>query len=177
MTGLQDTQWICKDQLLKRADTIEECLRHIQRHAIDLADGGPSNLLQIAKQNIPARPAAGQAIGLPIENLATEGMMLIIPVYRTIFEHAPRRPEFDMGWDPIALAKSAAAIAIAAHAAMFVGESLLEIYVPKEKILTDFKEDRLVCQKDMLCIMEECGGQEDNNSLNGEIASYCKKVC
>jgi hypothetical protein len=171
MTGLQDTQRICK------AQPIEECLRHIQRHAIDLADGGPSNLLQIAQQNIPARPATGQAIGLPIENVATEGVTLIITVYRAIFEHAPRRPEFDMGWDPIVLAKSAAAIAIAAHAAMFVGDSLLDIYVPKEKILTDFKEDRLVCQKDMLCITEECCGQEENNSFKGEIAPYCKKVC
>lgn len=176
MTGIQETQQICKDQAIKRADTLEQCLQHIQRHAVDLADAGPANLLQIAQQNVPARPAPGQAIALPIENLATEGVTLIIPVYRVIFEHAPRRPNFDMGWDPVVLTKSAVAVAIAAHAAMFVGESLLDVWIPRDKIVTDLKEDKLMCPKDMLCVVDECQGQEKGSINNQDKEPYCKKV-
>ncbi|KAH7413564.1 hypothetical protein DE146DRAFT_761816 [Phaeosphaeria sp. MPI-PUGE-AT-0046c] len=176
MTGIQETQKICQDQRIKRADGLQECLRLIQRHAIDLADGGPANLLQVAQQNIPARPGAGQAIGLPIENLAAEGITLIIPVYRVIFEHAPRRSDLDMGWDPVVLARSAVAVAIAAHAVMFVGDSLLDIWIPKDKIIADLKEDKLMCPKDMLCIADECKGQEEQAINSRDDVSYCKKA-
>jgi hypothetical protein len=175
ITGIQETQNICKGQDVKRADGVQECLQHIQRHAMDLADVGPSNLLQIAQQNIPVRPADGQAIGFPIETLAAEGIPILIPVYRVIYEHAPRRPDFDMGWDPVILAKSAAAIAIAAHAAMFVGESILEIWISKDKVTYDLKEDRLSCPKDLLCVADECLGQENEKNMVG-VSPYCKKV-
>lgn len=97
MTGLQATQDICKRQGLRRADSVQECLQHIQRHAIDLADISPANMLQVAEQNIPVTPAADQAIGFLVENLVTDGTALIIPVYRVIYEHSPQRPNFDRG--------------------------------------------------------------------------------
>jgi hypothetical protein len=127
MTGIKETQEICKGQSLKRVDNVQECIQHIQRHAMDLADVGPANLLQLAQQNIPSQPAADQAIGVAVGNLATEGIPVIIPVYRVMHEHAPARPPVDAGWDPVALGKSATAIAIAARAALVIGGSAVEI--------------------------------------------------
>jgi hypothetical protein len=175
MTGMHETQEICKGQSLKRADVVEECLQHIQRHAMDLADIGPSNLLQIAQQNIPTRPAAGQAIGLAVENIATQGIPLIIPVYRAMSEHAPRVPNADGNWDADVLAKGAVAIAIAARVALYVGQGVVEIWISKEKLVTDLKEDKLVCPKDLPCVVDECKGQ-DEFSNNADAMPYCKKV-
>lgn len=177
MTGLAGTQDLCKGRLnIKRADLVEECLQHIQRHAIDLADVGPANLMQVAQQNIPAAPAAGQAIGFPIENIAAQGTALIVPVYRVIYQHAPRRPNFDRGWDPIVLATSATALAVAAHAAMFVGDSLREVWVSKDKLVTDLKEDKLACPKDIICVADDCLGQTEGNNDVGVFTPYCRKV-
>jgi hypothetical protein len=47
MTGLQETQRICKGQNMKRADTTE-CAQRILRHAIDLADTRPGGFMQLA---------------------------------------------------------------------------------------------------------------------------------
>jgi hypothetical protein len=102
ITGIKETQDICKGQSIKRADGVDECLRHIQRHDIELADIGPDNLLQVAQQNIPVRPPAGQAIGFPIETLATEGIPLLFLVYWIVYERAIRQTNFDMGWNPVA---------------------------------------------------------------------------
>lgn len=176
MTGLKKTQDICKDQSLKRADTTEECLRHIQRHAMDLADVGPSNLMQIAQANIPMRPAAGQAIGFPVENIAAEGVALVVPVYRVVYQHRPRRPNFDLGWDPYILATGATALAIAAHAVMFVGTNLLEIWVSQDKLVDDLSEDKLACPKDLVCIMDDCLGQKEGSNYRAGERPYCKKV-
>jgi hypothetical protein len=175
MTGIKETQDICKGQSLKRADTVQECIQHIQRHAMDLADVGPSNLLQLAQQNIPAQPAAGQSIGVAVANMATDGIPLIIPVYRVMHEHAPARAPVDAGWDPVALVKSATAIAIAAHAALVIGGSAVEIWISKDKLVTDLKEDKLACPKNMLCISDDCKGQTEWENL-AHTAPYCKKV-
>jgi hypothetical protein len=175
MTGIKDTQNICKGQSLRRADSLAECLEHIQRHAMDLADAGPSNLLQLAQQNIPAQPAAGQAIGLAVGNLATDGIPLIIPVYRVLHEHAPQRAPANTGWDPAALLKSATAVAIAAHTALVIGGNIVEIWISKDKLFTDLKEEKLACPKNILCVSDECKGQEEGKNLvNTE--PYCKKV-
>ncbi|KAF1918942.1 hypothetical protein BDU57DRAFT_124308 [Ampelomyces quisqualis] len=175
ITGIQDTQNICKGHNMRRADPVQECLQRIQRHAMDLVDTGPANLLQIAQQNIPARPPAGQAIGFPIEMIANEGIPLLIPVYRVVVAHAPPRPDLDMGWDPVVLAKSATAITIAAHAAIFVGQSILEMWIPKDKLTPDLREDRLSCPKDMLCVDDECQGQKEDTNIVG-VRPYCKKA-
>jgi hypothetical protein len=175
MTGIKETQTICKGQTLRRADSLAECLQHIQRHAMDLADAGPANLLQLAQQDIPAQPAAGQAIGLAMGNLATDGIPLIIPVYRVLHEHAPQRAPANTGWDPAALVKSAAAVAIAAHVAHVVGEKIVEIWIPKDKLFKDLKEETLACPKNILCVSDECKGQEETKNLV-HTEPYCKKV-
>jgi hypothetical protein len=160
MTGLKESQEICKGQSLKRADPTEECIRHIQRHAMDLADVGPANLMQIAQGNIPMRPAAGQAIGFPIENIAIEGIPMVIPVYRVVVAHRPRRPNFDLG----------------AHAVMVVGANFVEIWVSKDRLVPDLDEAKLACPKDLVCVMPDClGQQEGTNQQDGDVP-YCKKV-
>jgi hypothetical protein len=177
MTGMHETQNICKGKDIKRADGVQECLQHIQRHAMDLADAGPSDLLQLAQQSIPMRPGPGQAIGFPVENLATEGIPLLIPVYRVIYENRVRRPDFDMGWDPLVLAKSATAIAIAAHIALSISENIVEIWISKDKLVTNLKEEKLACPKDVLCVADECSGQvEGKDMADIGVDPYCKKV-
>jgi len=177
MTDLKATQDICRGKNIKRADdAVQECLRSIQRHAMDLADVGPSNLMQVAQQNIPARPAVGQAIGFPIENLAAEGTALVVPVYRVIYEHRPRRPNFDLGWSPGVLAAGAVGLTVAAHAAMYAGDSIREIWVSKDKLVTDLKEENLTCPKDKLCVADDCKGQNEGVNDIGPIEPYCKKV-
>ncbi|KAH7079690.1 hypothetical protein FB567DRAFT_533126 [Paraphoma chrysanthemicola] len=174
MTGIHDTQNKCKDQSIKRADTTEECLRALQRHAMDLADAGPSNLLQVAQQNIPVRPAVGQPIGFPAQDLAMNGVQILVPVYRVAYVYAPRRPNFDMEWSPGVFAIGATAVVIAAHAASAVGESLKEIWVSKSQLVKDFTEDKLSCPKDVLCIADDCMGQDDGEILETAYP-YCLK--
>ncbi|KAF1848132.1 uncharacterized protein K460DRAFT_308071 [Cucurbitaria berberidis CBS 394.84] len=168
MTGLRQTQEKCKGQNLKRADNLADCLRLIQRHGMDLADSGPSNLLQLAPRHIPARPGQGQAIGFPVQNLATNGALLVIPVYHVVFDRAPRAPNADQGWDPAILAKSAMAVTLAAHAAMFVGQGMLEIWVPKSNLEENLREEDLVCPKDLICVMDDCKGQEEREFFLGK---------
>ena len=168
MTGILETQEKCKDQNLKRADNLQDCLRHIQRHGMDLADVGPSNLLQLAPRNIPARPGPGQAVAFPIQNMASNGVLLLIPVYHVVFEHSPQPASNDGGWDAGILAKSAMAVTIAAHAAMFAGQSMLEIWIDKDKLVENLKEEDLACRKDIICLMDDCKGQEEPKSILGE---------
>ncbi|KAJ4377484.1 hypothetical protein N0V83_000309 [Neocucurbitaria cava] len=172
MTGIKDTQEKCKGQSLKRADNVQECLRRVQRHGMDLADVGPSNLLQLSQRNIPARPGPVQPIGFPIPNLAANGVLLLIPVYHVVYEHAPRAPNADQGWDPSILAKSAIGLTVAAHAAMFAGQSMLEIWVDKDKLVTNLKEDDLACPKDVICVSDDCKGQEEGKNV-GAMTPIC----
>ena len=132
--------------------------------------------MQIAQANIPNRPIAGEAIGFPVENLVSQGVRLVITVYRGIIEHRPRRPDFDMGWDPLVLATGATALAIAAHATMYVGESLLEVWVPKERLMTGLLEDRLACPKELYCINDDCLGQDKGSNFAAFHSPYCKNL-
>jgi hypothetical protein len=141
---------------------------------MDLADVGPANLLQLAQQNIPARPGAGQAVAFPIQNLALDTVLVIIPVYHIVAYNAPQVPDAG-GWDPAILAKSALGLTIAAHAAMFVGQSLAEIWVDKDKLVTNLKEEDLACPKDILCIADDCKGQDDGKELV-DVTPICKLV-
>lgn len=178
MTGLKETQEICKGQNVKRVDPVEECVQHIQRHAMDLADNGPTNLIQLAQQNIPIGPPAGQAISFPIKNIAADGVPMIIPVYRVVYEHRPRRrPNLNLGWDPLILSTSAIAMAIAAYGALSLGETFRDIIIPKDKLMTDLTEDKLRCPKDIYCVEDDCLGQAEGSNDWGYGAAYCKKVC
>lgn len=71
ITGIKETQNICKDQHTKRTDNLQECLRQLQRHALDFAEAEPSDLMQLSPQNIPAVPGQGQVISFPIADFAT----------------------------------------------------------------------------------------------------------
>jgi hypothetical protein len=180
MTGLQETQRICKNKSIKHApDTIAECLRRIQRHSMDLADTGPANILQVAQHNLPARPGPGQAISFPIENImVADGVILLIPVYRLIYAHVPSVPATNQGWDSALLAKSALGITIAAHAAMFAEQSLVDIYISKDKLVADLKEDKLSCPKDILCTADTCRGQKEDENISGQtpMSPMCTEV-
>ncbi|KAH7071451.1 hypothetical protein BKA63DRAFT_568584 [Paraphoma chrysanthemicola] len=174
MTGGHEAQKICQGQNLRRADTAEACIQSIERLAMNLADGGPSDLLQVAQQNVPVRPAAGQPIAIGVANLAAEGVPLIIPVYRAVYEHAPRRPNFDMPWNPYVLATGGAALSIAISWALYVPQSLTEIWIDGEKVLTDLKEDKLVCPRNIVCVADDCQGQKEfSKTVSG---LYCKTL-
>ncbi|KAH7413561.1 hypothetical protein DE146DRAFT_749767 [Phaeosphaeria sp. MPI-PUGE-AT-0046c] len=165
ITGIKETQHICKDQNIKRADNLQECLRHLQRHAMDLADVGPSDLIQLAPQNIPTMPGQGQAISFPIADFAADGIILLIPVYRSIREQSPM-PVNEQGWDPAILGKSAMALTIAAHVAMFAGQSLLDIWIEKDQLVTDLKPESLSCRKELICSDDDCKAQEVGKDLD-----------
>jgi hypothetical protein len=161
MTGLQETQQICKDQKLKRADTTEECIKRILHHAMDLVDTGPENLMALAQANIPMEPAAGQPIGFPIPDISIGDSIAFIQVYRQIFSATAQAPQIDQNWDPSVLIKSAVGLTIAAHAAMFAGQGLLQIFVSKNDIVTDLREEDLACAKDLICTTDDCQGQKE----------------
>jgi hypothetical protein len=167
---------VCKGQDVKRADTLDECLQRIQRHAMDLAGGGSSSLVQIAPQNIPRPPGPGQAIDFPVYNLAYGGIVVLIPVYRSMQMNSPATVPNDQGWDPAILAKSAVAVTIAAHVAMFAGTRLLDLGVDKEELIRDLKPERLSCPKDLVCTAEDCQGQEDGVAIDMSMSPFCKEV-
>lgn len=174
MTGLHETQEICKVQTSKRAETSEQCRQRIQQHAFDLIDGGPANMLQLAQRNIPARPGPGQAIGFPVENIAIEGAVIAIPVYRRIVSHA-QGPE-DNSVDPALVATSLAAVTIAAHVVWAVGLTLTEIWIRKDSLAKNLKEVDLACPKDLLCPSDDCKSQEEGERMRRDITPVCKEV-
>jgi hypothetical protein len=171
MTGIAETQNACKGQNVKRADTLDQCLQQIQRHAMNLAEGGPSNLLQLAPQNLPRPPGPGQPIDFPVDHIAFAGIYVFIPVYRGL-----RPVPNDQGWDPVTLSKSALGVTIAMHVAMAAGQSLLDVWIDKEDLVTDLTPDRLACPKDLICTADDCGGQEDGKALSPDISPICKQV-
>ncbi|KAF2023189.1 hypothetical protein EK21DRAFT_118998 [Setomelanomma holmii] len=173
MTGGQEAQKTCQGQTLRRADTVEACIQSIERLAMNLANDGPDNLLPVAQQNVPVRPAPGQHVAVGVANLTAEGVPLIVPLYRVVYEHAPRRPNFDLPFSPLALATSAAAIAITTLWVLYIPQSLTEVWIDGEKILVDLNEDKLSCPKNILCAADECLGQAESKSTIGQ--PYCKK--
>ncbi|KAH7079685.1 hypothetical protein FB567DRAFT_449769 [Paraphoma chrysanthemicola] len=175
MTGLAEAQDKCQGVKTKRVDNVQECLRSIERLAVNLADGGPDNLLQVAQQNMPANPGAGQPIAAAIPNLAIDGIPLVIPVYRVMYEHGPRRPNFDMGWSPAILATSGLAVAIVYNWATAKPQTLTEIWIDGEKVMSDLTDQKLACPKDLFCIKDNCAGQEREKNWVGP-DPYCKKV-
>jgi len=92
-----------------------------------------------------------------------------------MYEHTPSPTLNSQGWDPVILARSALGLTIAAHAAIFAGQSFLNIYVDKDKLIRDMKPDKLACPKEMLCTSPNCGGQEDNKQVFN-MSPICKKV-
>jgi hypothetical protein len=177
MTGIGETQNLCKGQNVKRADTLDQYLQQIQRHAMDLTDGGPSNLLRLAPQHLSRPPEPGQAIDFPVDHVAFGGIIVLISVYRSIRQNTPNAVPNDQGWDPAILTRTAMGVTIAAHAAMLAGQSLLDIWNDENGLDTDLISDRLTCSKDLICTADDCGGQEDGKALNPDMSPMCKQVC
>jgi hypothetical protein len=172
MTGLQDTQRICQGQSLKRADPTQECVNSIIRQAMDLADIGPEDLMALAQTNIPVEPGPGQAIGFPIPNIGADEFLAFVQVYRRVFASTPHVPEADLNWDPIVLYRTALGLTIAAHAAMFAGQSLMQFTMGKSDFLTDLKLEDLACPKDIICTMNDCKGQVEKTDFGtGEVSA------
>jgi hypothetical protein len=172
MTGLQQTQQKCLGQSLKRADTAEDCIRRILRHAIDLADSGPEDLMALTQANIPVEPAAGQAISFPIPSISIGESVAFIQLYRQLFSVTGPTPQADENWDPSVLTRSAIGLTIAAHAAMFAGESLLELFVSKEDVVNDLKKEDLACATDLICPLDDCQGQKEvTDPITGRVSA------
>jgi hypothetical protein len=161
MTGLQETQRICQSQNMKRADPTEECIERIVRHAMDLIDTGPENLMALAQANVPIEPAVGQVIGFPIPSISIGETVAFVRLYRQAFSATAAAPQEDQNWDPSILTRSALGLTIAAHAAMFAGEALLELYLSKDDAINDLKEEDLVCSKNLICTSKNCQGQKE----------------
>jgi hypothetical protein len=165
MTGLSETQRVCQGQSLKRADTVEECLYHILRQGVDLADTGPENLLQLVQANMPAQPGPGLAIGFPVQALAAaNGVPEFARAYRVVFR-AQHPPNVEPQWDPYVLSITAMAISIAAQMAFAAGQNVYEVWVAKKDLLANLKEEDLLCPKDILCISDVCLGQEEGKEI------------
>jgi len=161
MTGLQETQQICQGQNLKRADPTEECVRNILRHAADLADTGPENLMALAQANNPVEPVAGQFIGFPIPSISIGESVAFVQLYRQVSSATAPVPQADQNWNPSVLTKSALGLTIAVHASMFAGQTLAELIVSKNDIINDLKEEDLACAKDLICTLNNCQGQKE----------------
>lgn len=172
MTGLQETQQICQGQSFKRADPTEECIERILHHAMSLVDTGPDDLMALAQANVPIEPAAGQAIGFPIPNIYIGESVAFVRMYRQMSSATATTPQADQNWDPSLLARSALGLTIAAHAVMFTGQALMELFVGKDDVIKDFKEEDLACPKDLICTSVNCQGQKEViNPLTGDTIS------
>ncbi|KAI4645739.1 hypothetical protein J4E93_005317 [Alternaria ventricosa] len=172
MTGLQETQQICQGQSFKRADPTEECIERILHHAMSLVDTGPDDLMALAQANVPIEPAAGQAISFPIPNIYIGESVAFVRMYRQMNSATATTPQADQNWDPSLLARSALGLTIAAHAVMFTGQALMELFVGKDDVIKDFKEEDLACPKDLICTSVNCQGQKEViNPLTGETIS------
>jgi hypothetical protein len=128
---------------------------------MDLADSGPEDLLALAQANIPIEPAVGQPIGFPIPSISIGNSIAFVQLYRQVFSATAQTPQVDQNWDPSVLIKSAVGLAIAAHAAMLAGQTLLDIFVSKSGIVTNIKKEDLACAKDLICILDDCQGQKE----------------
>ncbi|KAF1836060.1 hypothetical protein BDW02DRAFT_596727 [Decorospora gaudefroyi] len=160
MTGLEETQKKCKGQSLKGSDPTRECAERILRHAMDLSDTGPANLLALAQSNIPGEPAAGKAIGFPIPDITLDDFLAFIQVYRRFFEAKKPAPKDGQEWDPIICYKSAVGLTIALHAVASAGQGLQDIYIDKNDLVNDFKVEKLACPNDLVCLSQDCQGQK-----------------
>jgi hypothetical protein len=177
MTGLQETQRICQGQSLKRADPTQECVDRILRQAMDLADIGPQDLLALAPANLPVDPGQGQPIGFPIPSIGVDEVLVYVQIYRRVVASTRQAPEEDLNWHPVALYRTAVALTIASHAVMFAGQSLLNIAVSKDDLVTNLKKEDLLCAKDLVCLLDDCQGQKEiKNPLTGTISTTTTKL-
>ncbi|KAH5075895.1 hypothetical protein HBH95_126740 [Parastagonospora nodorum] len=188
MLGVQSVVDSCKgydlfrprNSRVRRADTVEDCLRQVANMIPDLMETIPEDAVQLADQFIPQAPAAGQAIQFPVQNAMVEGVHVVAISYRIIrVRVGGRNPAGPGGQAPgfsmRSFLHSNLGYAILASAAMSAGQLVADIWIPNSAVSTDIKEDEFACPKDILCVDEECGAQEDNKEIFVRNA-FCKKT-
>ncbi|KAH5350513.1 hypothetical protein HBI48_165330 [Parastagonospora nodorum] len=188
MLGVQNVVDSCKgydlfrpqNSRMRRADTLEDCLRQVANMVPDLMETIPEDAVQLAEQFIPQVPAPGQAIQFPVQNAIVEGVHVVAISYRIIRVRVgggtPPAPGGQAsGFSMRSFLHSNLGYAIVASAAMGAGQLVADIWIPKSAVSTDIKEDEFACPKDILCIEDECGAQKDNEEIPVRNA-FCKKT-
>jgi len=92
MLGVQSLVDSCKgydlfrpqNSRMRRADTLEDCLRQVANMVPDLMETIPEDAVQLAEQFIPEAPAAGQAIQFSVQNALVDGVHVVAISYRII---------------------------------------------------------------------------------------------
>ncbi|KAF2006485.1 hypothetical protein P154DRAFT_481232 [Amniculicola lignicola CBS 123094] len=144
----------------KRADVTEACARAIRNTAEALFNAAPEGALAVAQQNLPRRPAPGGALRLPVQNFVLVEVPIVV-----ILAHRVVPMQVIEEFDALGLAQASLAVTLAAHALMFAGSTLLEIWIPKDQLASELKEEDFACPKDLICIDESCGAQEENKRI------------
>ncbi|KAF1954802.1 hypothetical protein CC80DRAFT_475507 [Byssothecium circinans] len=168
----------------KRANTLEQCWKDLSDMTSNFLETAPEGALQLAPQNFPAQPAPGGAIGYPVQNVVIEQVHLIIVPYHILRAHMRARgapaappptvplPQFHVP----TLVRSALGMTILSHAAMFAGQVALDIFVSKDAVSTELKEDEFTCPNEILCIDGDCGAQQQDETFVADRNAFCKKT-
>jgi hypothetical protein len=162
----------------KRADTIENCLRQVQNFNAEWIEAVPQDALQLAQQNFPNQPGAGQVVNFPVPNTMADGVQIVVTTYQVVLQHWRARqtapvpaPEFDVRL----LAQSTIGLTILLRVIMGAGQLALNVVLPQSAVSTNLKEDEFSCAKDVLCKDDACGAQENGVDMPRRNA-FCKKV-
>ncbi|KAH5421018.1 hypothetical protein HBI46_082250 [Parastagonospora nodorum] len=188
MLGVQSIVDSCKgydlfhpqNSRVRRAETLEDCLRQVANMVPDLMETIPEDAVQLAEQFIPQIPASGQVIQFPVQNALVEGVHVVAISYRIIRVRVgggnPPAPGGQApGFSVRSFLHSNLGYAIVASAAMGAGQLVADIWIPKSAVSTDIKEDEFACPKDILCVDKECEAQEDNKEIPVRNA-FCKTI-
>ncbi|KAF1945552.1 hypothetical protein EJ02DRAFT_475873 [Clathrospora elynae] len=153
----------------KQADP--PCLARRTRQLGRLFEDGPENLIQLARMNPPlAAPGPGQAVGVPIQNIAIDGVLVVRFLACTNRNAHPTDPG---QVDVVALAQSAAIVAIISHVLAYYSGSMKEVWVPQDQLVKEATTEDIACPRQIACISPECGGQKEGvNDASGN--SFCK---
>ncbi|KAF1962964.1 hypothetical protein CC80DRAFT_434319 [Byssothecium circinans] len=186
MLGIQDLVNSCQghdlfrpqNSRVRRADNVQECLRQVGNMIPDFMETIPENAVQLAEQFVPQAPGPGQAIAFPVQNALVDGVPVVAVSYRIIgvrvrpgIPAGPAAPA--PGFSVRTFLRSNLGFAILAYAAMHAGQMVADIWVPKSAVSTDIKADEFVCPKDIFCIDDGCGAQEDDKEISARNA-FCK---
>ncbi|KAF2468917.1 uncharacterized protein BDR25DRAFT_372773 [Lindgomyces ingoldianus] len=185
--GLDEARKECQAALngnQKRADRAlpRLCAQRARRVGLVFASNAPQDMIHLNPLNNPAPPGAGQVVGFPMPNIMLDAVPILIPVYRVVRVHVvnggtvpppqpPNQEVFDVG----ALARSSIALSIVMHVLMTIGEfSLNQIWVPQHELNKNLKDEDFRCPKDLVCIADDCKGQEEHKEIT-ERSAICKQ--
>jgi hypothetical protein len=190
MLGVQSLMESCKGHDLfklgqssrvrraKRANTIEACLRDLGNLAADYIEGAPQNALQLAQQNFPNLPGAGQVVNFPAQNAMVDGVQVVVRTYHIVLRHREVAPAPGGALQPFNVpiyVTVSIGLTILVWAVMHAGEVAQYVVLPQGAVVADLKEDDLSCPKDIRCFDDACGAQGDNENI-AQRNAFCKKV-